>query len=422
MFKLIDQYDNASMFIHEKNALKLIIWPYNLAPVVGVQVTYLAGSRHEVTGITGAAHLLEHLMFKGSKKFDSHDAMNIHKLEDKGAILNATTWLDRTNYFEVLLKKDVDIAMQIEADRMVNAWLREEDRSSEMTVVRNEYERGENSAFQVLYKHVWAMSYLAHPYHHTTIGWKADIENMSIEAIQDFYHRFYGPNNAVVSVVGDITVEEGLALVEKNFGHIPALAKPVPEIYTTEDPQEGERHFVIRRKGTARWIVVSHKAPSGLEEDHLALQLLGKIISHGQMAYLHRALIDKGLAQDVYVDIHPMHDPGLFSTYVNLSVDTTPEHVMEQVLEVYENVKKGMITAEDLARAKTQLLAEKAFDKDGLMGLLQTINEGIACGDWKHGLDIAARVEKITLDDLKNVASHYLVQSQQVSGFYLPKE
>ena len=422
MFKLIDQYENASMFVHAGNGLKLIIWPYSLAPVVGIQVTYLVGSRHEVTGITGVAHLLEHLMFKGSKHFDAHDTMNIHRLEDKGALLNATTWLDRTNYYEVLLKKDVDTAMQIEADRMVHACLREEDRASEMTVVRNEYERGENDAFQVLHRHVWAMSYLAHPYHHSTIGWKSDIENMSIASIEAFYRKYYGPDNAVLTLVGDITVEEGLALAEKRFGTLEALKEPVPVLYTAEDPQEGERHFVIRRTGHARWIVVSHKAPRGLERDHLVLQLLGKILSHGQVACLQRSLVDKGLAQAVYIDVHPMHDPGLFSTYVNLSMDAVPEHVMEQVLFTYEQAKEDLITAEDLMRAKTQLLAEKAFDKDGLMCLLQTINEGLACGNWKYGLDLAQRVEKITLEDLQHVARQYLVKSQQVSGFYLPKE
>jgi zinc protease len=132
--------------------------------------------------------------------------------------------------------------------------------------------------------------------------------------------------------------------------------------------------------------------------------------------------VQQGLAQEVYVDIHPMHDPGLFSTYVNLTKDTKPEYVMEEVLKAYEAVKNGIITKEDLERAKTQLMAEKAFDKDGLMGLLGTINEGIACGDWKYGLSLAARVENISLDSLQQVAAKYLVLSQQVTGFHLPKE
>lgn len=422
MFKCVERYENAALYVHEGNGLRVIIWPYVLAPVVGLQVTYEVGSRHEVTGVTGVAHLLEHLMFKGSKHFDATDELNIHALEDRGALLNATTWTDRTNYYEVLLKKDLELAMRIEADRMRHAHLREADRSSEMTVVRNEYERGENDAFQVLYKNVWALSYLAHPYHHSTIGWKSDIEKMSIEAIQDFYHRFYGPNNAVVTLVGDISEEEGLALTAEHFGHIEALSQPIPEVYTEEDLQEGERHFVIRRGSHARWIVVSHKAPYGRHQDHLSLELLGKILSHGQMAYLHRALVDKGLAVGLFVDIHPLRDPGLFSTYVNLSFDADPEEVMKIILDVYEQVKAGLVTEEDLKRAKTQLLSEKAFDRDGLMGLLQTINEGIACGDWKYGLEFSNYVADISLEQLREVASKYLVNNQRVSGFYLPKE
>ena len=420
MFQYVEQYEQATMYVHT-NGLKVIILPYILAPVVGIQITYEVGSRHEVTGITGVAHLLEHLMFKGSVNFDSDHHENITALEDKGALLNASTWTDRTNYYEVLLKQDLALAMQIEADRMLHACLRETDRANEMTVVRNEYEQGENDAFMVLYKHIWAMSYLAHPYHHTTIGWKSDIELMSIEDIQNFYHRYYGPNNAVITLVGDITTDEALPMVEQYFGAMTALPA-IPDIYTTEDPQEGERHFVIRRAGNARWLAVSHKAPSGLDPEHLALELLAKIMSYGQMAYLYRALIDQGLAIAVMIDIHPSRDPGLFSTYVNLSFDADPNNVMQIILDTYEKVKKTYITEEDLLRAKTQFLSEKAFDKDGLMGILQTINEGIACGDWKSGLALASRVESITLNDLKHVAEKYLISSQRVSGFYLPKE
>lgn len=422
MFKCIERYEDAVMYQHEGNGLRVIIWPYVLAPVVGIQVTYEVGSRHEVTGVTGVAHLLEHLMFKGSENFDQHHEMNIHALEDRGALLNASTWTDRTNYYEILLKEDLPVAMKIEADRMRQALLRETDRSAEMTVVRNEYERGENDALQVLYKNVWALSYLAHPYHHSTIGWISDIEKMSIESIQEFYHKFYGPNNAVVALVGDISEEDGLKMVSEHFGHIKPLENPIPEVYTEEDPQEGERHFVVRRGAHARWIVVSHKAPHGRHEDHVALELLGKILSHGQMAYLYRSLVDKGLSMGMYVDVHPLKDPGLFSTYVNLSFDAKPQDVMDIVLDTYEKAKVDLITEEDLQRAKTQLLAEKAFDKDGLMGILQAINEGIACGDWKYGLDFSNHVSSITLENLREVAKKYLIDSQRVTGFYLPKE
>lgn len=422
MFTLIERYENAALYKHNGNGLSVIVWPYVLSSVVGLQLTYLVGSRHETTGITGVAHLLEHLMFKGSKNFDASHDDNIHTLEDRGALLNATTWTDRTNYYEVLLKTDLELALKIEADRMREACLREVDRASEMPVVRNEYERGENDAFQVLYKNIWAMSYLAHPYHHSTIGWKADIEQMSIEDIQKFYHQFYGPNNAVLSLIGDISEEEALALVDKHFSYIKPLENPIPKVYTTEDLQEGERHFVVRRGSHARWIAVAHKAPSAMDRDHLVLQLLGKIISYGQMAYLHRDLIDNGLALGLYVDIHPYHDPGLFATYVNLSFDADPAMVMQRVLDLYKNIKNGLVTQDDLARAKTQFLAEKAFDKDGLMGLLQTVNEGIACGDWKYGLSLSKRVADINLADVSAVAQKYLVDDARVTGFYLPKE
>lgn len=420
-FKCIERYEEASFYVHEGNGLRLIVWPYVLAPVVGVQVTYEVGSRHEVTGSTGVAHLLEHLMFKGSQQFDTHHEDNIHALEDRGALLNATTWSDRTNYYEVLLKEDMELALKIEADRMRGACLREEDRASEMTVVRNEYERGENDAFSVLYRHVWAMSYLAHPYHHSTIGWLPDIEGMSIEDIRSFYHRFYGPNNAVVTVVGDLDEAQVLDWVDRYFGALPALSQPIPKIYTQEEPQEGARHFVIRRGEHVRWIAVSHRAPRGLERDHIGLQVLAKLLSQGQMAYLQRALVDQGHAMAVYVDAHPFHDPGLFTTYVNLSFDADPEDVTARVLACYRDIQAGGMTEADLQRAKTQLLAEKAFERDGLMGLLQSINEGIACGDWKYGLEFSQRVSDLSIADLVDIACRYWVEDSMVTGYYLPK-
>lgn len=419
--KLIGRYEEISHYQYP-SGLQLLIWPYPVFPsVVGTQVTYDVGSVKEVTGITGAAHLLEHLMFKGSEGFDSTDAMNIHALEDRGAILNATTWMDRTNYYEVLPKEEWHLAMAIEASRMQKAFLREEDRAAEMTVVRNEYERGENDPLSVLYKYVWAMSYLAHPYHHSTIGWRSDIENMSIEAIRAFYQQHYAPNRAVITVVGDVLEEEVVREVEKHFGHLSPGAPDTP-IYTQEEPQEGERHFVIRRAGHARWVALSHRAPSGLHPDHVALQVLGKLLSHGQLSYLHRELIDQGQALAVYVDVPTLRDPGLISTYVHLTEDVTPEQVVQTILKVYHSIQNGLVSAEDLQRAKRQFLAERALERDGLQGCLETLNEGIACGDWRQGLRLAEAVSAVSLEQLQDVSRRYWVLEQQVTGFFLPKE
>lgn len=422
MFKPIEHYGDASMFMHEENGLKLIIWPYNIAPVVGLQVTYLVGSRHEVTGITGAAHFLEHLMFKGSKHFDQQHKMTIHALKDTGGMVNASTHVDTTHYYDIVCKKELDVAMAMEADRMMNACLREDDYVHEMTVVRNEYERHENKALGVLQKHVWAMAYLAHPYRHPDIGWKVDIEHMPLTSIEKFYRCFYVPHNAVVTLVGDITVEEGITLAEKHFSLTLPHAQPIPLVYTTEEPQEGERHFVIRRNGHVRWVAIAHKAPRGLDDDHLVLHILGIILSSGRNAYLYHALVAQGKAQEVHSVVPTVYDPGLFITYARINKNIAPEDVVSSVLNIYEQVKQGVLTEEDVTYAKKRYITNRILNKDSIWSLLQMINRGLGCGDWKYSFESVERVEKITLDDIKNAASRYLVKNQQTTGFYMPKE
>ncbi len=176
-------------------------------------VTYRVGSRNEVTGTTGATHILEHLMFKGTEKFNKQNGGHIDsQLGNIGARLNATTWMDRTNYYESIPSDYLELAINIESDRMRNLRLRKEDKESEMTVVRNEFERGENSPFSALNTEVWATAFQAHPYHHNTIGWRSDIENVPMEKLRAFYDTFYWPNNATVTVIGDFTTETALKL------------------------------------------------------------------------------------------------------------------------------------------------------------------------------------------------------------------
>src|SRR4051812_13439573 len=186
------------------NDLNVLLLEDHSAPVLTFMVTYRVGSRNEVTGTTGATHLLEHLMFKGSKNFHPGIGKGFDTMMDKvGGINNASTWLDRTNYYENLPSTSLELAVSMEADRMRDLLLREEDRRPEMTVVRNEFERGENDPTEALDKEVNALAYIAHPYHHSTIGWRSDIEKVPITKLKEFYDTFYWPNNATITVIGD---------------------------------------------------------------------------------------------------------------------------------------------------------------------------------------------------------------------------
>ena len=231
----------------EQNGLTVLALEDHSAPVVTFMVTYHVGSRNEAVGHTGSTHLLEHLMFKGSRNFNKEKGTAIwNELQNIGAQINATTWNDRTNYFEVVPSKHLERAIEIEADRMRFAFLKDEDRKPEMTVVRNEFERGENSPFDVLDKNIWATAYQAHPYHHSTIGWRSDIENIPTHKLQEFYDTYYWPNNATVTIIGDFKKNEALKLIKKYFGEHKRSENDPPEMYTEEPKQEGPRRITVK--------------------------------------------------------------------------------------------------------------------------------------------------------------------------------
>jgi len=296
-FKFVKSSGGIEEYTLQKNDLAVLVLEDHSAPVATFMVTYHVGSRNEAIGYTGSTHLLEHLMFKGSRNFNKEKGTAIWtELQNIGAQINATTWNDRTNYFEVVPSEHLERAIAIEADRMRFAFLRDEDRQPEMTVVRNEYERGENSPFDVLDKNIWATAYLAHPYHHSTIGWRSDIENISTKRLQEFYHTYYWPNNATATIIGDFNKAEALALVRNYFGEHNASKNNIPEMYTEEPEQEGPRRTVVKRAGQTGVVGVGHKTQEGLHEDTYAFQLLGKILSEGKTSRFYRTIVDRGLA------------------------------------------------------------------------------------------------------------------------------
>lgn len=232
------------------NGLRVLLMPNEGLPVATVMVTYEVGSRNEVTGTTGATHILEHMMFKGTERFNSDDASDYSsQMERIGARSNATTYFDRTNYYATLPREYIPLAIELEADRMRNLRIREEDLASEMTVVRNEYERGENNPVSTLIKETYAAAFIAQPYGHPTIGWRSDIESTSPEKLREFYNTFYWPENAVLSVIGGLDRDETLNAVKKFYGTVPKAPHLLPVVETTEPKQLGPRRLIIERTG-----------------------------------------------------------------------------------------------------------------------------------------------------------------------------
>jgi zinc protease len=405
----------------DSNGLTVLLVPDHSAPVLTFQVTYRVGSRNEVTGTTGATHILEHMMFKGSEGFNDPKGNSVKQfLERVGGQFNATTSFDRTNYFATIGRESLEGYVAIEADRMRHLWLREADRQSEMTVVRNEYERGKNDPNNVLMEEVTAAAYEALPYHHPTIGWKSDIEHIPITRLREFYDTFYWPNNATVTVIGDLEPETTLKLIKKYYGVYPQSPAPIPTIYTEEPEQSGGRRVTVKRPGDLGTVVIAHKVPNGRDADQPALEMLDAILSSGKNARLYRALVDQGLALNASAGTDLHHDLSLHTVYAVLAPGVEHEQVEQALLGEIAKIKSAGVTAAEVERVKQQFIAAEAYKRDGTSAVAGEINEWIAVGDWTLYVTFPQKVQQVTPADVQRVAKEYLKEDQSTTGWFIP--
>ena len=420
-FEFVKESGGIKEYTMTSNGLRVLLKQDNTAPVATFMVTYEVGSRNEAIGYTGSTHLLEHLMFKGSRKFNTKKGNSVFQtLQSLGARMNATTWLDRTNYFAVLPSEHLETLIEIEADRMRNAYIKEEDRQSEMTVVRNEFERGQNSPSGVLDENIWATAYQAHPYHHSTIGWKEDIENVSIERLREFYDTFYWPNNATAIAIGDFTEKEALSMIKKHFGKIRKSTKPIPEVYTAEPKQEGIRTITLKRAGQQGIVGVAHKTPAATHPDAPAFMVLSSILSSGKNSRFYKNITDKGLTTSVYIWDSLFRDPGLFTVYANLSPDVDHKTVEKAVVDEYEKIKKDGVSDEEVKNAQTQLIASMKFRQDGSYAIASGLNEAVASGDWTLYTTYDEKIGTVTKEDVQRIVKEYFKEDLSTIGYFIP--
>ncbi len=403
------------------NGLQVLLMPEHSAPVVTFMVTYHVGSRNEVTGTTGATHLLEHLMFKGSVNFNKEKGTKFDQILDPiGAGNNATTWLDRTNYYETFGNEHLPLIVELEADRMRNLLLREEDRRPEMTVVRNEFERGENSPFSALIKEISQAAYVAHPYHHNTIGWRSDIEKVSIEKLREFYDTFYWPDNATVTVVGDFSPVDALALIRKSYGVIPHAPKPIPQIYTEEPEQSGPRRVVVKRAGQLGVVALGHKTPAATHPDFPAVVILSAILGDGKNSRLYKTITDQSLSTGVSIFPFPTRDPSLHFTFIPLAPGATHEAVEKIAFAQIEKLKTDGVTDAEVQAALAKALGDSAYQRDGTFAIASNINTYIAVGDWTLYHNFDESLKKVTPADVQRVAQKYFNVDQSTTGWFIP--
>lgn len=420
-FKFEEESGGVEAYRLKTNDLRVLILKEAAAPVVTFMVTYHVGSRNESLGLTGATHFLEHLMFKGTERFNKSTGTSVFNvLQRVGAEVNATTWFDRTNYYELLPKEHLGLAIEIEADRMRGARIAREDLESERTVILNELDRGENDPTQKLYHAVWSSAYTAHPYHHPTIGWRSDVENVTEEGLRHFYDTFYWPNNATVSVIGDLDRTEVFDLIAHHFGQISTAPSAIPEVHTIEPMQQGERRVTVRQTGQLGAVMMAFKSPSGLDVDTDALDVLSVVLTSGKSSRLYKTLTDNGLTTHLFSGSSRLRDPGLFYLFAMLAPDRTHAEVESAILNVIESFRSEQISRDELQRAKNQRRAQEAFGRDGPFAVASQLNEAIAAGDWKLYTGMRERIERVTPEDVQRVAQKYLVDDHLTIGNYVP--
>src|SRR5580658_1771447 len=332
------------------NGLNVLLFPDNSKPTVTVNVTYMVGSRYEGYGETGMAHLLEHMLFKGTDK--RKDVMS--ELRAHGAQFNASTFLDRTNYFETMpaTEENLRYGLELEADRMIHSRVSRADLDSEMTVVRNEFEMGENEPTRILDERVTSTAFLWHGYGRSTIGARSDIEHVPIPRLQAFYHLYYQPDNATLVVAGKFDDAKTLAWIKEIFGTIPKPTRQLIPTYTEEPTQDGEREVTLRRTGDIQAIEMVYHTPAGSHPDAAALEVLAAILGETPSGRLYKALVETKKAVATSGDNLDLHDPGVIGFTARLGKEGSLDDVEKTMLSVIGGVVKEPPSTDEVERAK----------------------------------------------------------------------
>jgi zinc protease len=417
--KLVATVEGISEYQLE-NGLRVLLFPDHSQSKVTVNLTVLVGSRQEGYGETGMAHLLEHMVFKGTPR---HPKIP-RDLQNHGAQFNGSTSSDRVNYFETLSASDenLEFAIDLEADRLVNSYIKGEDLASEMTVVRNEFERGENSPSGVLSKRIAAAAYNWHNYGKPTIGNRSDIERVPVENLRAFYRKYYQPDNVILVVAGKFEEPMALGFIQKYFGPIPRPERKLPTTYTEEPPQDGERTVVLRRVGDVGVVGVAYHIPAGPHEDSAALQVVANILSTQPSGRLYQALVESKKASSVSAFAGAEHDPGLFELEAEVPKENSLDEVKNVMLTTVEGLAAKGVTPEEVNRAKKQILKARQLAAANTSQIAVSLSEWAAQGDWRLYFLHRDHIEQVTPDAVRAAAAKYLQRDNRTVGLFIPSD
>ncbi len=402
------------------NGMHVLLFPDSSTENVTVNVTYLVGSRMEGYGETGMAHLLEHMMFKGSPR---HPKI-WEEFKAKGASNNASTWYDRTNYFETLPAKGNNLAwaLELEADRMVNANIAQKDLDHEFSVVRNEFEIGENRPAEILSERMWSTAYLWHNYGKSTIGSRADIERVPATSLKKFYKKYYRPDNAVLMLAGKFEPKSALRLIDRYFGRIRNPRAKIEPTYTLEPVQDGERSVTLRRSGDVQVVGLLYHVTATADPDYAAVDAIADLLTAEPSGRLYTALVKTGLATEVSASQLILHDPGVLEISATVPVGKSAKVVCDRMIRIIEGLGRSKITEAEVARfqAKEKKQFKLFFSNSSRLGV--AVSEFIGAGDWRLLFWTRDRVEALTPATVKAAAAKYLVSSNRTLGMFYPSK
>src|SRR5258707_491297 len=402
------------------NGLQVLLYPDEAGSTVSINVTYKVGSRHESYGETGVAHRREHINFKGTPSPPKID----DELTTRGGKANATTAYDRTNYFETLPASTANLewALGMEADRMTHSFIAKKDLDSEMTVVRNEFENGENSPARVLRERVLETAYLWHNYGHPHIGDAADSEGVTIDRLQKFFHTYYQPDNATLIVTGKFEQKPTLAYIEKVFGAIPKPTRILPNLYTAEPAQDGMREVTLRRTGGQQVLDEAFHVPADAHPDSVSLSLLGTLLNERPAGPLYKRLVESKLAVAAGVELESLHDPGFLMMTVIVPKEGDLKVVRRELDAIIQTVRTQDFSQDELDRARSDQLNNYERLMNSSPDMAANLSENVAVGDWRLLFWDRDQLKKVTVADIKRVANSYLIDSNLTVGTFIPDE
>jgi zinc protease len=402
------------------NGLQVLLYADPSKPTVTVNLTCLVGSRQEGYGESGMAHLLEHMLFKGTP-----NRPDIWKLlQDHGADFNGTTEWDRTNFYEELpaSPENLEFAISLEADRLVNSKIAPEDLHKEFSVVRNEFEIDENDPASVLEEKMLSVAYQWHNYGKATIGPRSDIERVSADSLRAFYRRYYQPDNALLIVAGTFDRELALNLIAREFGAIPRPERTLARTYTVEPVQDGERSVILRRSGDVAVVGAMYHALAGADPDWLGVDAIGDILTNQPSGRLYQALVASGLASEVWSTVYPTAEPGVILFGAKVRPGGAPDKVQKILLDTVERLGSSKIEPVELTRWQVKTRKQFKLELTNTSAIGVALSDYAAMGDWRLLFHTRDAVDRVSVADVTRLASNFLKASNRTTGLFLPEK